>query len=156
MPREKDPLVVDCFSEGKDDKGKAISTCKFCGKCYAPNATRQRGHILKECKQVPLNVQMRYSFPIPGTFTPSSSSSTEANVADENNVDNPSGGTRGKHVPGGSRRGGGVWCLASAAFRLISETDGRASGEDGGRGGAYCYYSRLERCRLPSAGRGGA
>ncbi|KAK3931309.1 hypothetical protein KUF71_025569 [Frankliniella fusca] len=80
MPPGKDSLVQECFRTvtSTDPAAKSKAQCKFCGKEYAPNTTRQRGHILKECKQVPINVKARHS-----AFSPLHS------TANEEAVDNP-------------------------------------------------------------------
>ncbi|XP_034238836.1 uncharacterized protein LOC117643830 [Thrips palmi] len=71
--------VHACFLESKDDAGKSKATCKYCGKIYVPNITRQKKHILHECKLVPALVRARYApeFPVPSTSTPSTSSQAD-------------------------------------------------------------------------------
>lgn len=72
MPRERDSVVKDSFKESPSNDGKGgKAICKYCQKSYVPNTTRQRNHILRECREIPANIKMRYvEFPLPTSSGP--------------------------------------------------------------------------------------
>ncbi|XP_026283744.2 uncharacterized protein LOC113210127 [Frankliniella occidentalis] len=115
MPPPKDSLVLECFTfgnypVGNDPVPKPRAECKFCRKKYAPNTTRQKQHILNECKLVPQSVKMRHS-------------EAFSLAAVEEAVDNP----------GSNNVGPGVCARPASATPSASSTTGsessRASGE---------------------------
>ncbi|KAK3932983.1 Histone chaperone RTT106 [Frankliniella fusca] len=149
MTREKDVVVQDNFVLSTDEKGKQRSSCKHCSKTYAPNASRQREHILEKCKEVPPSVKLRYLSS--GQFAvPSTSSSSRATDAED--IDDPAIGGHGPSTGGGSsqsQRRSSSPTPSTSSMDSVTPRNQRARSVSMERFVDYC--GALEKKRLDTA-----